>query len=380
RGPPPTPKSTPAERLKALNFPIAKITIGQWAYRAINPDDIVAKIYFAKKKLLWEFLDPGKPETCTPRLKSKIEIHWDDVSSFQESINIRDDTGILKIELKKRPTFFIETDPQAGKHTQWKQIEDFTLGHQASTFRRHTLHFHAGVLQKNLEKLLADSFWSKLHQVRFPVQQGIHFDIDYGSNCATTINSSRYILSQTPLPNVSSGLVHHHPQGIGRVGVGEGNFNVAPQLWANSYRQANSWNNTGNVLFGTQAIPPLPQLVNVNESYRQSHFTSSGNLMIQDESGAMQNTRGILGNQAYALPQQTQTNLMMPQHMNVSPMYPLVGPYLANTLLQEEERQRMEHTRLGGNFQIKDYQETSSNDWSFLPYMDMKDDSNDKDS
>jgi len=39
------------------------------------------------------------------------------------------------VQLKKRPTFFTETNPQAGKHTQWKQLDyDFT-GDQASYYR-----------------------------------------------------------------------------------------------------------------------------------------------------------------------------------------------------------------------------------------------------
>ncbi|XP_019096326.1 PREDICTED: uncharacterized protein LOC104767347, partial [Camelina sativa] len=93
------PPKVPAERLKAMKFPISKIIIGQWVYRATNPDDIVAKLYFAKKKLIWEILDAGDPETSMPRLKTKIEIQWDDVTSFQESINPRDETGVLEIEM-----------------------------------------------------------------------------------------------------------------------------------------------------------------------------------------------------------------------------------------------------------------------------------------
>ncbi|XP_019092153.1 PREDICTED: uncharacterized protein LOC104744730 [Camelina sativa] len=382
------PPKVPAERLKAMNFPISMIIIGQWEYRATNPDDIVAKLYFAKKKLIWEILDAGDPKTKTPRLKSKIEIQWDDVASFEESINSRDKTGILKIELKKRPKFFKETNPQAGKHTQWKQMDqDFTVDQAASWI--HTLHFDAGVLQKNLEKLLSDSFWGRLYDVHFPVREAVLFDIDYGSNNNT--NSSSYVLSQTRHFNVNSDLIHHPSQGIGRVGVGEGNSNMAPRYWANngsqnSYGQANSWVYTGNELFKTQAIPPPVSSQFSNGHYnRQSHYNGSrqSNPMTQYESEAVQNTRGVLGSQAYALPP-TQTNLMMPQHMNVIPTYPPVGPYLGSTLRQEEERQRREHTHthLDGNFQLKDYQKFlyMSNNWPMLPDMDKKDDSNDNNS
>ncbi|XP_019092152.1 PREDICTED: uncharacterized protein LOC104744729 [Camelina sativa] len=241
------PPKVPAERLKAMNFPISMIIIGQWEYRATNPDDIVAKLYFAKKKLIWEILDARDPKTNMPRLKTKIEIEWDDVASFQESINSRDETGILKIELKKRPKFFIENNPIAGKHTQWKQMDqDFTEDQAASRFSIHTLHFDAGVLQKNLEKLLSDSFWAKLYDVNFPVREAVFFDIDYGINNNT--NSPSYVLSQTRHFNVNSDLIHHPSQGIGHVGVGEGNSNV---YWdnngsQNSYGQANNWVYTGN--------------------------------------------------------------------------------------------------------------------------------------
>jgi len=87
-----------------MNFPISTIRIGGWVVVAKNPDDIVAKFYFAKKKLIWEFLF-GEPETNTLRLKRKIEIQWNDVSSFEESISSRDETGILKIEVLIKDTY-----------------------------------------------------------------------------------------------------------------------------------------------------------------------------------------------------------------------------------------------------------------------------------
>jgi len=39
------------------------------------------------------------------------------------------------VQLKKRPTFFIETNPQAGKHTQWKQLDHDFTGDHASNYR-----------------------------------------------------------------------------------------------------------------------------------------------------------------------------------------------------------------------------------------------------
>ncbi|KAG7557479.1 hypothetical protein ISN44_As11g034480 [Arabidopsis suecica] len=311
-----------SEKIKAMNFPISMIKIGTWTPVAINPEDIVAKFYFAKKKLIWEFLFEEE-ETNMPRLKRKIEIQWNDVSSFEESIYTHDETGILKIELRKRPTFFIETNPQAGKHTQWKQLDrDFT-DNQASTCRRHTIHFPPGVLQKNLEKLLTNRFWSKLYNVPFPVEESLFFDIGFENN-----NSSH---NQIVGFNVNYGLQHHHySQGIGVVGVGEGNFNIAPQFRANG-----GW-------------------------YR--------NQMNQDEIQKMQSIREIVQSQAYAAVADTQTN-------NV-PMYPPCGPFVA-TLIEEEERQYKDQTNVDGNYHIKEYQKIPyihSSNWEVLPGMDVEED------
>ncbi|KAG7557406.1 hypothetical protein ISN44_As11g033740 [Arabidopsis suecica] len=338
------------EKLKAMNFPISMIKIGTWTPVAINPEDIVAKFYFAKKKLIWEFLFE-EAETNMPRLKRKIEIQWNDVSSFEESIHTCDETGILNIELRKRPTFFIETNPQVGKHTQWKQLDHDFTDNQASTCRRHTIHFPPGVLQKNLEKLLTNSFWSKLYNVPFPVEESLFFDIGFENN-----NSSHNSHNQTVGFNVNYGLQHHHySQGIGGVGVGEGNFNIAPQFRANggwqrnSYSQANSLNyNTANELFGMQGIPPSSQVV--NEHYNmQMNFTGSQyrNQMNQNEIRKMEIIREIGQSQAYVVVADTQTN-------NV-PMYPPVGTFAA-TLIEEEERQYKEQTNVDGNYHIKEYQ------------------------
>ncbi|KAG7552813.1 Peptidase S16 Lon proteolytic domain [Arabidopsis thaliana x Arabidopsis arenosa] len=297
-----------------------------------------------------------------PRLKRKIEIQWNDVSSFEESIHTHDETGILNIELRKRPIFFIETNPQAGKHTQWKQLDHDFTDNQASTCRRHTIHFPPGVLQKNLEKLLTNSFWSKLYNVPFPVEESLFFDIGFENN-----NSSH---NQIVGFNVNYGLQHHHySQGIGGVGVGEGNFNIAPQFRANggwqrnSYSQANSLNyNTANELFGMQGIPPSSQVV--YEHYNmQMDFTDSQyrNQMNQDEIRKMQIIREIVQSQAYAAVADTQTN-------NV-PMYPPCGPFVA-TLIEEEERQNKDQTNVDGNCQIKEYQKipyTRRSNWEVLP-------------
>ena len=114
-------------------------------------------------------------------------------------------------QLRKPPTFFIETNPQALKHTQWQKLDqDFTLNHSASrnrlflpflvpfkndsnsihdlillcyNVRMHTLHFAPGVLQANMEKLVSgDRFWSELVKVHFPTSDHLYFDIGHGNH------------------------------------------------------------------------------------------------------------------------------------------------------------------------------------------------------
>ena len=55
-----------------------------------NEGDLVAKCYFAKKKLVWELLKGG--------LKSKIEIQWNDIIGINASM-LDNQPGILQIEV-----------------------------------------------------------------------------------------------------------------------------------------------------------------------------------------------------------------------------------------------------------------------------------------
>ncbi|CAH2054935.1 unnamed protein product [Thlaspi arvense] len=225
------------EKPKAMNFPISKITIGEWTSVMVYPDDLVAKFYFARKQLMWEILDSveTRTETHVAKLKRKIEIQWDDVLSFRATFHPHDKTGTFEVELGKRPTFFIETNPQAGKHTKWKQMEqDFTQDQSASRCRRHTLYFAPGVLQKNLEKLVSgDSFWSDLAKVKFPtLPQSLYFDIgDGNSNNNNRLfggrshmrNTGEFLGTQTNLMTGygNSSNNNSDSQGSGRVEVGD---------------------------------------------------------------------------------------------------------------------------------------------------------------
>ncbi|XVF05958.1 hypothetical protein REPUB_Repub06bG0006200 [Reevesia pubescens] len=143
-----------------------------------NEGDLVAKCYFAKRKLVWEFLENG--------LKSKIEIQWSDILSFKALMQ-EDKPGILEIELNQPPSFHHEIDPQPRKHTQWKMVQDFTGG-QAPTFRRHHLEFPPGALDRPLEKLLTcDSRLFQLSRQGYPTLESPYFqkptfgiDISFG--------------------------------------------------------------------------------------------------------------------------------------------------------------------------------------------------------
>jgi len=54
--------------------------------------DLVAKCYYAKRKLVWEVLDSG--------LKSKVEIQWSDISAMKATCpdNL---PGSLEIEVRR---------------------------------------------------------------------------------------------------------------------------------------------------------------------------------------------------------------------------------------------------------------------------------------
>ncbi|XP_074588128.1 uncharacterized protein LOC141844039 [Curcuma longa] len=110
------------EKMKASNFPASLLRIGTWECVSRYEGDLVAKCYFAKRKLVWEILDGG--------LKSKIEIQWSDITALKAN-SPEDGPGTLDLVLARQPLFFRETNPQPRKHTLWQATSDFTEG-QAS--------------------------------------------------------------------------------------------------------------------------------------------------------------------------------------------------------------------------------------------------------
>ncbi|XP_058091933.1 uncharacterized protein LOC131237899 [Magnolia sinica] len=144
---------------KASNFSASLLRIGSWERASRFEGELVAKCYYAKRKLVWEVLDSG--------LKNKIELPWSDIASLKATFN-EGGPETLEIELSGQPLFFQEMNPQPRKHTLWKAAADFTGG-QASTCRRHFLQFPQGTLQKHYEKLLkSDERLSLLSKKPYP--------------------------------------------------------------------------------------------------------------------------------------------------------------------------------------------------------------------
>ncbi|CAI9764229.1 unnamed protein product [Fraxinus pennsylvanica] len=157
------------EHLKATNFPATLLRIGTWEWRAIFEGDLIAKIYYAKKKIVWEILQ--RP------LKNKIEIQWSDISAIRASMP-ENEVATLEIELNQPPLFYCETDPQPRKHSVWKPSIDFTGG-QASIWRRHYVQFAPKTLDKHYQRLLHNDerLFSLSHEL-FPSQESTFFSFD----------------------------------------------------------------------------------------------------------------------------------------------------------------------------------------------------------
>eukprot|EP00249_Psilotum_nudum_P019905 c27472_g1_i1 orf=309-1712(+) len=137
-------QTTQQEKIKASNFPASTLKIGTWKWVSRYEGDLVAKCYYAKRKLVWEVLGKG--------LKSKIEIQWSDITALKASYP-ENEPGVLEIEVSRPPLFFKETNPQPRKHTLWQATSDFTGG-QASICKWHYLRFSPEMLNRHYEKLM----------------------------------------------------------------------------------------------------------------------------------------------------------------------------------------------------------------------------------
>ncbi|XP_042415543.1 uncharacterized protein LOC122004774 [Zingiber officinale] len=136
--------SSSLSKIKASHFHASLLRIGTWEFVTRYEGDLMAKCYFAKRKLLWEFLEGG--------VKSKIEFHWSDITAIK-AVFFDGGHGALDIVLARPPLFFREIDPQPRKHIQWQATQDFT-NDQAHIHRRHLLQCPQASLSKNFEKLI----------------------------------------------------------------------------------------------------------------------------------------------------------------------------------------------------------------------------------
>ncbi|KAJ6306004.1 hypothetical protein OIU78_021352 [Salix suchowensis] len=113
-------------RLRASNFAASFIKIGEWQRASRNEGDLVAKFYFVKKKLVWEFLQGP--------IKYKIEIPWSHIIGIN-AVMEKNQPGILRIELNQPPTFHEEINPQpretyhveASKRLHWNASFHFQV-------------------------------------------------------------------------------------------------------------------------------------------------------------------------------------------------------------------------------------------------------------
>ncbi|KAL6493227.1 hypothetical protein OROGR_032986 [Orobanche gracilis] len=201
------------EKLKASNFPITSIKIGAWQRNSMNEGDMIGKLYYAKRKIVWEVLDGP--------LKSKMEIVWSNIIAIQ-AIMEDDRPGILKIELAKPPVFFRETTPQPRKHTNWQIGNNFDFSNgQASVCRIHCVTFPPKVLDRYYEKILqCDERLLKLSQQPFPSRQCSYFQsVMLGGNFNGCEPAFAPLVQQyTNHPTMSRGLATRSPPSLSPVG------------------------------------------------------------------------------------------------------------------------------------------------------------------
>ncbi|XP_016443046.1 uncharacterized protein LOC107768428 [Nicotiana tabacum] len=254
-----------SEKLKASNFPAIKLKIGDWERVSRYEGDLIAKCYYAKRKLVWEILDGP--------LKSKIEMQWSDIIAIRAIILQNDQSGVLEIELNQPPYFYRETNPQPRKHTLWQQTSDFTGG-QAPTYRRHWIRFPPGVLDKHYEKLLHyDARLNELSKQPFPSQLSPYFESDvpeFSDFFDNRYGSQFFPKMHHPIRFSSSVLIPNHPMHNKRTTMApvrhfNSSFSVSGERRSN-YANTNQRrvllrqgpNNLVNVAMGNQTIGMLP--------------------------------------------------------------------------------------------------------------------------
>ncbi|CAI9768914.1 unnamed protein product [Fraxinus pennsylvanica] len=97
-------KTNYGEKAKASNFPAKLLRIGTWQRMTTYEGDLVAKIYYAKRKIVWEILQ--RP------LKCKIETQWSDIIGIRAMMPPNGE-GTLEIEINTRGMMAMDRSARA---------------------------------------------------------------------------------------------------------------------------------------------------------------------------------------------------------------------------------------------------------------------------
>ncbi|CAA2972665.1 Solanesyl diphosphate synthase 2, chloroplastic [Olea europaea subsp. europaea] len=225
------------EKSKASNFPAKFLRIGAWEWRSIYEGDVVAKVYYAKQKIVWEILH--RP------LKHKIEMLWSDIRAIR-AIMPDNEVATLEIELSQPPAFYCESEPQPRKHSAWVPSVDFTGG-QASIWRRHYLQFAPKTLDKPYEMLLRnDERLFALSHEPFPSQESIFFD-------PSNIPLSEFLSQIYPLPvTMAPQVIPSHSTSVMDFPTARTNYQFENQnktVWGQVASPINSVTQSSNLVF-----------------------------------------------------------------------------------------------------------------------------------
>uniref|UniRef100_A0ACD5UQZ6 Uncharacterized protein n=1 Tax=Avena sativa TaxID=4498 RepID=A0ACD5UQZ6_AVESA len=158
----------PSQKLQASSFQASVLTIGDWEWKSRYQGDLVAKFYFANRKVVWEMLVKG--------LKSKIEIKFSEICALRISCP-KDLPGTLDITVSGEPQFFRETTPRPYKCTSWHVTTDFTGGRAGNL--RHILECDSGIMDKHIANLLSED-----HRLYLLSQENtINPESSFGGTC-----------------------------------------------------------------------------------------------------------------------------------------------------------------------------------------------------
>lgn len=206
-----TTSSKPTVNWKAAHLEAKELIIGHW-HRKANPyvpKDLVVKIYFAQRKLIWEIMHD--------HLKNKVEIKWQEIVALRTYL-MEDDSEVLQVEVSKLPKFSRETNLNPRSHIKWEENRNDFTGGEAMKSRFYTMICAPRVLFSNVYKLLqSDSRLDKLSKGYFPSRNTTHSDTIHSKDSMpeevpsqnghqTHLSSEFHLLRQPCLRSISSML------------------------------------------------------------------------------------------------------------------------------------------------------------------------------